>query len=71
MPTPGGHDGPVHRALTRIGPELCGVDRAVVCPPVPPEMHRKGEGAIALGARESASALTQALTHLRLRVDES
>jgi len=41
------------------------------CPPVPPEMHREGEGATALGARERNRDLTRALTSLRLRVEDS
>jgi len=39
---------------------------------VPPEMHRKGEGATALGAREKTNSdLTRALTSLGLRVEDS
>jgi len=38
---------------------------------VPPEVHRKGEGATALGASESNSDLTRVLTSLRLRVEDS
>src|SRR5262249_33043697 len=56
---------------SRIGAELYCVVRAMPCPSVPREMHRKDEHATALGASESNSDLTRALTSLRLRVEDS
>jgi hypothetical protein len=52
------------------GAELYRVVRAMPCPPVPREMHRKDERATALGARESNSDLTRTPTSLRLRVED-
>jgi len=43
----------------------------MLCPLVPPQMHREGEDAVTLWTRESVSPMTASLQYLALRLGDS